>query len=138
MSEHGQRSATILVVEDDADIRDMLKSFLGQKGYRVVEAADGEAAVETAQRVLPDLILLDLHLPKLEGTAVARQVRQVPALSTVPIIANSAYGLQGINLFNRLEELGAGPTEYLTKPIDLAELNELLLFFLPSNSGSAL
>src|SRR2546423_9029181 len=81
---------TILVAEDDADIRLMMRMLLGMKGYRVVEARDGQETVDVAKQEHPDLILMDLQLPRLNGFAVARFVRQTDPISDVPIVVVSA------------------------------------------------
>jgi two-component system, cell cycle response regulator DivK len=117
---------TILVVEDNDDIRRSLSVFLKSLNYRVVEAADGEQAVEVARRELPNLIMMDLNLPRLDGFSAARRIRQLPELSEVPILANSAFGMRGIDFTLRAEDLGKGITEYMPKPIDFDQLRDHL------------
>jgi chemosensory pili system protein ChpA (sensor histidine kinase/response regulator) len=119
--------ATILVAEDDADIRLMMRMLLGMKGYRVVEARDGQEAVEVAREVRPDLILMDLQLPRLNGFAVARFVRQTDSLRGVPIIVVSAHD----PLKHRNLALAAGCNAYLQKPIEFDRLDELIVSLLP-------
>ncbi|MCA1592086.1 MAG: response regulator [Acidobacteria bacterium] len=123
---------TILLVEDEKDIRDLTSRYLTMQGYRVVEAGDGEEAIALARSVLPALIMMDINLPKVDGITAAILIRRIPELSQVPIITNSADGLRGIELYSkeRLTELGGGQIEYLPKPIDLDELEELLLHLL--------
>ncbi len=126
MSRQGTARRTVLVVEDEEDVREMLRTFLEHRGYRVVEAGDGEAAIEVAGRERPDLIVLDLQLPKLDGVTAAQRIRQLPGLEQVPILTNSAYGTRGIDLFLRIDDLGDGQTDYLTKPLNLEELDEMI------------
>ncbi len=79
---------TILVAEDNEDSRAMLRVFLEGQGYKTVEAKNGREAVEVAGFTLPDLILMDLNIPKLDGIAAAKQIREQSELCCVPIIAN--------------------------------------------------
>ncbi len=90
MSGQDSTRRTVLVVEDEEDVREMLRIFLEHRGYRVVEAGDGEAAIEVAGRERPDLIVLDLQLPKLDGVTAAERIRQLPGLERVPILTNDA------------------------------------------------
>jgi CheY-like chemotaxis protein len=128
MSEPMTAEKIILLVEDEEDIRAMLRSFLTRQGYRVVEAKDGEEAIALAESVRPTLIMMDLNLPKIDGITAATIIRRNPNLRHVPIITNSADGMRGIELYSkeRFTELGSGQMEYLPKPIDLDELKELL------------
>lgn len=116
------KSKTILVAEDNSDTQNLLRFFLQREGYNVVEAVNGLAAVEAARQNTPDLILLDLNLPLLDGVNVAIQIRKQVELRDVPILANSADGIRGIELFNNIKKLGEGYIGYLTKPLDLKEL----------------
>jgi two-component system cell cycle response regulator DivK len=118
---------TILVAEDDRDIRLMLKALLELKGYRVLLAGDGQLAVDTARAERPDLILVDLQLPLLNGFAVARFVRQCDELRTVPVVVVTGHD----PLRHRGLALAAGCNGYLQKPIDFEKLDELLLSLLP-------
>jgi len=117
---------TILVAEDDEDSRGMLRTFLQLHGYRVVEARNGEEAVELARSTEPDLILMDLNMPKLGGFAAAEQIRQCENLREVPILTNSASGKFGMELFFNIENLGDGYLEYIPKPFNLEYLEELI------------
>ena len=96
-------------------------------GYRVVEASDGEQAVELAVQKQPALILMDLSLPKLDGLAATRKIREHKLIGKVPIVAVSAHDSPE----TRTEALAAGCDEYVTKPIDFDQLDELLKRFLP-------
>ncbi|HEX8853430.1 MAG TPA: response regulator [Pyrinomonadaceae bacterium] len=112
----------VLVVEDFEDNRFMMRRLLEMSGYRVVEAVNGQEAVETAQRERPDLILMDLSLPLLDGLAATRRIRQQDGLSKVPIVAVSAHDTADFHA----DALAAGCNEYVTKPIDFDQLEGLL------------
>ncbi len=117
----------LLVVEDFEDSRFMMRRLLEMAGYSVVEASDGEQAVELAVRERPALILMDLSLPKLDGLAATRQIRRHKVVGKIPIVAVSAHDSPE----SRTEALEAGCDEYVTKPIDFDRLDELLKRFLP-------
>lgn len=112
----------VLVVEDFEDNRFMMKRLLEMSGYQVVEAINGQEAIEVAQRELPDLILMDLSLPLLDGLSATRRIRVRPELEKVPIVAVSAHDTADFHA----EALAAGCNEYVTKPIDFDELESLL------------
>lgn len=116
-----------LLVEDFEDSRFMMRRLLEMAGYGVVEASDGEQAVKLAVQEHPALILMDLSLPKLDGLAATRQIRQQQSMGKTPIVAVSAHDSNE----SRTEALEAGCDEYVTKPIDFDQLNELLKRFLP-------
>lgn len=113
---------TVMVVEDFEDNRFMMRRLLEMSGYHVVEAINGQEAVEKAERVHPDLILMDLSLPLLDGLAATRQIRQCLALKHVPIVAVSAHDTADFHA----DALAAGCNEYVTKPIDFDQLESLL------------
>jgi two-component system, cell cycle response regulator DivK len=116
-----------LVVEDFEDSRFMLRKLLEMSGYRVLEASDGEEAVELALKARPAVILMDLSLPKLDGLAATRRIRRHKGFKKVPIIAVSAHESPE----SRDEALAAGCSEYMAKPIDFDQLNSLVnRFFL--------
>ncbi len=117
------RPYTILLAEDDADIRLMMRTLLEIKGYRVTEASDGQATIDTAQETRPDLILMDLQLPRLNGFAVTRFIRQAEALRRVPIIVVSAHDPAK----HRNLALAAGCNAYVQKPIDFDSLDGMIL-----------
>ena len=114
--------ALILVVEDFEDSRFMMLRLLELAGYRVLEACDGGQAVELAVQKRPALILMDLSLPKLDGLAATRKIRQHKTIGKVPIVAVSAHDATD----SRIEALQAGCDEYVTKPIDFDHLSALL------------
>ena len=115
---------TILIVEDDNDSRQMLRFFLEAEGYQIIEAGNGREALKLAVSAQPDLILMDLNMPELNGIDAARQIRQNADLSSIPIIANSGDGQRGMELFLNMDNLGKGFVSYLTKPLSLDALNE--------------
>jgi CheY-like chemotaxis protein len=117
---------TILIAEDNEESRIMLRTFLNLHGYRVIEAENGEEAVEVACTELPDLILMDLNMPKLGGFEAAKQIRQCENLEEVPILTNSSSGKHGMELFLNIEKLDGGYVEYIPKPFDFEYLLELI------------
>ena len=122
MTEPNGAGPTVLVVEDFEDNRFMMRRLLEMSGYRVVEAVNGEQAVEVAASERPDLILMDLSLPKLDGLAATRRIRQSNGLGEVPIVAVSAHDTSDFHA----DALAAGCNEYVTKPIDFDQLESLL------------
>lgn len=113
---------TLLLVEDTEDNRFMMRRLLEMTGYRVVEAMNGEEAVKLAAKELPQLILMDLSLPVIDGLAATRLIRKLPELGNTPIIAVSAHDTSDF----QSEALEAGCNSYITKPIDFNELEELI------------
>ena len=116
------RVATVLLVEDTEDNRQMMRRLLELSGFKVVEATNGKEAVELAAEVEPDVILMDLSLPLVDGLAATRRIRQLPGLERVPIIAVSAHDTADFHS----EALAAGCDAYITKPIDYSELEEVV------------
>ena len=114
--------ATVLLVEDTEDNRQMMRRLLELSGYRVVEATNGKEAVEAASRVRPQIILMDLSLPLVDGLAATRRIRVLPGLDKVPIVAVSAHDTADFHS----EALAAGCDAYVTKPIDYSELEEVV------------
>jgi CheY-like chemotaxis protein len=112
--------AKILLVEDNEMNRDMLSRRLLRKGYEVVMAVDGEQAVAMAQSEKPDLILMDMSLPVIDGWEATRRVKASEASSGIPIIALTAHAMSG----DRERALGVGCDDYDTKPIEMSRLLE--------------
>jgi two-component system, cell cycle response regulator DivK len=108
----------ILVVEDNQDSRDLVVKVLESKGFTVIEAVDGEDALQKAQEERPALILLDISLPKLDGYEVTRRLKTLDAFRDIPIIALTAHAMKG----DREKALAAGCRGYLSKPINIREL----------------
>ena len=113
---------SILVVEDSEDNREILRYLLRASGYGVLEAANGKQAVELCRDKHPDLILMDLSMPVLDGYGAAQQIRQLDELNEIPIIAVSAHA----TLDYRAKAYAVGFNDYLTKPIDFAHLETVL------------
>ncbi len=122
MSENNGAGLTVLVVEDFEDNRFMMRRLLEMSGYRVIEAVNGKQAVEAAISERPDLILMDLSLPMLDGLAATRRIREAEGLGRVPIVAVSAHDSADFHT----EALAAGCNEYVTKPIDFDHLVQIL------------
>lgn len=113
---------TILVVDDFDDTRLLLKTWLEKKGYSVVEAGNGNQAVMAAENYPPDLIIMDLEMPGMDGLDATRKIRTIANLAQVPIVAVSAYGA---DLF-RDQALAAGCDEYVATPFEPDELEKLI------------
>ena len=118
---------TILVVDDEAPIVDLVRFTLEDAEVRVVEASDGAAALDLARRIKPDLVLLDVHMPRLDGLEVCRQLRREPDFARTPIVMLTAAGQQA----DRSSGLSAGADEYLTKPFSPLALLALVEALLP-------
>ncbi len=116
------KTATILLVEDTEDNRFMMRRLLEMSGYEVVEATNGEEAVRLAQSERPQLILMDLSLPVLDGLAATRAIRKINGLERTPIVAVSAHDTSDF----QSEALAAGCNSYITKPIDFNDLETLI------------
>ncbi len=108
----------ILLVEDNEMNRDMLSRRLARKGYEVVVAVDGQAGVEMATSESPDLILMDMSLPVIDGWEATRQIKAASATGAIPVIALTAHAMAT----DREKALDAGCDDYDTKPIDLQRL----------------
>jgi len=126
----------ILLVEDNEMNRDMLSRRLERKGYQVVLAVDGQAGVEMALSEAPDLVLMDMSLPVLDGWEATRRLKAQPGTRHIPVIALTAHAMSS----DREKALEAGCDEYDTKPIELPRLlgkMEALLAGPPSADASA-
>src|SRR5437762_14325162 len=110
--------ARILLVEDNELNRDMLSRRLARRGYEVMLARDGQEALETARAELPDLILMDMSLPVLDGWDATRQLKSDPATAGIPVIGLTAHAMAG----DREKALAAGCDDYDTKPIEFDRL----------------
>jgi CheY-like chemotaxis protein len=112
--------AKILLVEDNEMNRDMLSRRLIRRGYEVVMALDGREAVEMAASQNPDLIIMDMSLPVIDGWEATRQVKAAPATRAIPVIALTAHAMAG----DREKAIQAGCDDYDTKPIEFPRLLE--------------
>ncbi|PYS92673.1 MAG: hypothetical protein DMF64_08330 [Acidobacteria bacterium] len=118
---------TVLVVDDFDDARLTLKRLLELRDYSVLEATNGREALELVQRRCPDLILMDLNMPQMDGLEAAKRIRQCRDLcQNVPIIALTAYDTYGM----KEAALEAGCDDYLTRPVDFEQLDGMLRRFL--------
>ena len=120
--ERTENPLTVLLVEDTEDNRFMMRRLLEMSGYRVIEAVNGQEAIWLAGSQQPQIILMDLSLPIIDGLAATRQIRTLPDLRNVPIIVVSAHDTADFHK----EALAAGCDAYITKPIDYAELEGLI------------
>jgi CheY-like chemotaxis protein len=116
----------ILAVEDNEENRDSLTRRLERRGFEVLVANDGKAGVEKAKTEKPDLILMDMNMPEMDGWEATRQIKAEPALADVKVIALTAYAMGG----DRERALEAGCTDYHAKPIEfpklLAQIEQIL------------
>lgn len=108
----------ILIVEDNPRNMRLLKVTLRARGYTLLEATDGGEALDMAVREQPDLIIMDIQLPKVNGLAVTKKLREIPEFRHIPIIAITAYAMKG----DRERVIRAGCDAYLPKPINTREL----------------
>ena len=108
----------ILVVEDQEDLRGVLRDLLLGSGYAVLEAADGQSGIATAKSDRPDLILMDIQMPVLNGYEATRQIKADPALAATPIIAVSSFAMKG----DEEKARAAGCDHYVTKPYSPMQL----------------
>lgn len=115
-------SKKILIVEDDPLNMKMLRILLRPYGYSLLEATDGEEALKVARSDKPDLIIMDLRLPKVSGLEVTRQLRQMSDFNHIAIIAITAYAMKG----DKEKAISAGCDAYLAKPINTRELPKLV------------
>ena len=113
-------SHKILVADDNAASRELIKEVLEMSGYDVVEAADGQDAVSRARENTPDLVLVDIQMPRLDGYGVLRELRADPRLADLRVIALTAFAMQG----DRERALDAGFNGYITKPVEIAALRQ--------------
>jgi len=123
---------TILIVEDNEMNRDMLSRRLERKGYQVLIAVDGEQGIEVARGSAPDLILMDMSLPVVDGWEATRRIKADPDLRHIPVIALTAHAMAN----DREKALEAGCDEYDTKPIELPRLLGKMETLLGSSSGA--
>jgi DNA-binding response OmpR family regulator len=126
------QSKTILIAEDSDDLRSMLKQLLEANGYNVLEAVTGREAVEAAIVERPDLVLMDLGLPGVDGLSAVAEIRERVPVSEMPILIVSAYD----RLEYRTEAVSAGCSGYITKPVDPGALLRTISLLLRKEEGS--
>lgn len=120
---------TILNVEDNEYNLKIVRQLLSRTSYRLIEAVDGEQGVATAHNELPDLILMDIQLPKLSGLEATRQLRADPKTARIPIIVITSFALSG----DSEKAKDAGASAYLAKPYSPRELLQMIRKLLPEN-----
>ena len=120
--------AKILIVEDNEMNRDMLSRRLERRGFAVVMAVDGRQGVDMTRSERPDLVLMDMSLPVMDGWAATQAVKGDPELAVIPVIALTAHAMDG----DREKAMAAGCDDYDTKPIELPRLLEKIAKFLPN------
>jgi CheY-like chemotaxis protein len=121
----------ILVAEDNAVNRELLRELLETRGYTVVEACDGEEALRMIEQTQPDLLLLDIGMPVLDGFGVVCKIRENPRFASLPVVAVTAYAMQG----DREKILNSKFDGYLSKPVNSTSLAEELDRLLSKRSG---
>jgi CheY-like chemotaxis protein len=126
MREKGESSGVILVVDDNETNRELLSVFLTASGYSVIEACNGIEAVKVATTACPDLIIMDLAMPVMDGYGAVRLLRAVPEVCEVPIVACTAHDTST----HRDQAMKVGFNEFLTKPIEFGQLDFVLDRFL--------
>jgi len=128
-----REQSTILIVDDFDDTRLLLRTWLEKKGYLVIEAENGKEAVVKAERRRPDLIIMDVEMPELDGLSATRQIRALENFERVPIVAVSAYGADQF----RADALNAGCNEYVSTPFEPEELENLIRSLIDSSTAKS-
>jgi two-component system cell cycle response regulator DivK len=113
---------TVLYVEDNEFNRKIVRHLLGRTSYRLLEAPDGEAGVATAREARPDLVIMDIQLPKLSGLDATRQLRSDPLTAGIPVIVITSFALAG----DEEKARAAGASAYLAKPYSPRELLQII------------
>jgi CheY-like chemotaxis protein len=122
---------TVLIAEDNAINRELLRELLEARGYCVVEACNGQEALHMVEQIHPDILLLDIAMPVLDGFGVVRKIRENPRLATLPVLAVTAYAMQG----DQEKVLNSGFDGYLSKPISAVALAEEMDRLLSKKDG---
>jgi CheY-like chemotaxis protein len=133
MSEENADCQTVLLVDDNEDVRSLMRFWLEGRGYCVVQATNGEVAVEIALRERPDIILMDICMPHLDGFTAARRIRAREELREIPILAISAHDIQEL----QGAAIDAGCDEILAKPVDSDKLENALSRLLPGSISAS-
>jgi len=126
MGQEAEATKKILIVEDNTDSRELVIKVLKNRGYLLTEAADGEDALLKATEQLPDLILMDISIPKIDGFEVTRRLKEMENFKDIPIIALTAHAMKG----DREKALQAGCDGYISKPINVRQLPDQIQAFL--------
>jgi two-component system, cell cycle response regulator DivK len=114
--------SAILIAEDNPVNRELLRELLEMRGHTVTEACDGEEALRVVEQTQPDLLLLDIGMPVLDGFGVIRKIRENPRFASMPVVAVTAYAMQG----DREKILSSNFDGYLSKPVDARSLAQEL------------
>ena len=120
-------SAKILIIEDNEQNMYLLTFLLNNHGHQVVQAGDGQQGIELAEKEIPDLILMDIQLPEMDGYAVTRKIKTIPALAGIPSVAVTSYAMVG----DREKTIDAGCSGYIEKPINPETFMEQIRDFMP-------
>ena len=120
---------TVLYVEDNEFNRKIVRHLLGRTSYRLLEAVDGEAGVAAAHEAVPDLVIMDIQLPKLSGLEATRQLRADPATAAIPVIVITSFALAG----DEEKAREAGASAYLAKPYSPRELLQMIRQLAPES-----
>jgi CheY-like chemotaxis protein len=123
----------VLIAEDNAVNRELLRELLELRGYTVLEACDGQEALQMVEQAQPELLLLDIGMPLMDGFAVIRRIRENPRLAQLPVVAVTAYAMRG----DRERILNSGFDGYLSKPVNPSSLAEELARVLVKHSQAA-
>lgn len=123
--------ATILLVEDNEFNRDMLSRRLTRKGFKILIAEDGTSGLRMARESMPDLILMDVSLPDIDGLEITRQLKADAQMRRIPIIVITAHAMVG----DRQQSLEAGADDYHIKPVDLSTLLNQIQALLPHTAA---
>ena len=121
---------TVLIAEDNEVNRELLRELLEMRNYTVIEACNGEEALQKISQERPDILLLDLGMPVLDGFGTIRKIREHPRLASLPVLAVTAYAMRG----DQEKILGSGFDGYLSKPVNAATLDRELERLLNRNS----
>ena len=124
----------VLIVEDNQDSRELVVKVLKSKGYLTIEAEDGEEALEKARAEKPDLVLLDISLPKLNGYEVAQRLKAMEEFQEIPIVAFTAHAMKG----DREKVIVSGFEGYISKPVNIRELPDQIKYFIRGKRESIL
>jgi len=124
----------ILIVEDNQDNRELVVKVLRNKGFETAEAADGEEAIEKAVSENPDLILLDISLPKLDGYEVVKRLKSMEEFQEIPVVAFTAHAMKG----DREKVIAEGFEGYISKPINIREFPDQVKLYLRGKRESVL
>ncbi|MBW2647174.1 MAG: response regulator [Deltaproteobacteria bacterium] len=129
----GDLPKKILIVDDNVDSRELVVKVLKNKGYKTIEAVDGEEALERAAAERPDLILMDRSIPKIDGYEVTRRLKSQEGFKGIPIVALTAHAMKG----DREKALEAGCDGYISKPVNIRELPALIRSYLKASERAS-